>query len=563
MARGFSFKNRSSSNSAPPLIFGICWTAFSSIFVVVGLMGTLNEGKLQAWDEVPCMIEKFEITASKKDDPPFRPDVLFYYELGGRKHEGTKLWREKEGVDEYEDLGELREALWSNLEATCRVNPDDSSEAVLIIDQNSIWGGLAFAAFGGGFVLVGVGLIVSSIKGKKAAKAKSAEKEDGFGGLLGCGFFGIFAVAGLGIFFGFVVPSAVTYFNMKSWVETPAEVIWSRVQSHSSDDGTTYSVDIFYKYRFDGREFRSNRWGVAGGSSSGRSGKEEVVKGHPRGKQIICYVDPDEPWRAVVTRDLGWSALFALFPLPFMAVGLGGLWYTFIRKPKKEAAAKSEGVSKLRVPMDGAKEGSKAAPKVGGKRRGRVLGFIGSIFIAAFWNGITSVFVVIAWKGWQKGNPEWFLLIFIIPFVLIGVGLILHVPYRLLAIFSPVYDMSWGDDDLMPGDRVRVSWKRVGGGGQPRRLTIWLIGQEEATYRRGSNTSTAKSVFHEAKLFETETPQMMPSGTCDLVIPADAVPSFSAAHNKLRWFLKLNADVPLRPDVSDEHELDVGKGGER
>lgn len=563
MARGFSFRNRSSSSSGPPLIFGIIWTAFSSIFVVIGLMGTLNEGKLQDWDEVPCMIERFEITASKKDDPPFRPDVLFYYEHGGGRHEGTKLWREKEGVDEYEDLSELREKLWSDLEVTCRVNPDDSGEAVLLVDQSSIWGGLAFALFGGGFVLVGVGLIVSSIKGKKAVKAKTAEKEDGFGGLLGCGFFGIFAMAGLGIFFGLVVPSGVTYFSMKSWVETPAEVIWSRVQSHSSDDGTTYSVDIFYNYRFDGREFRSNRWGLAGGSSSGRRSKEEVVRAHPRGKQITCYVDPDEPWRAVVMRDLGWSALFALFPLPFMAVGLGGLWCTFIRKPKKEAAAKSGKVSKLRVPMNEAKVGSKAVPKVGGKRRGRVFGFIALIFLAAFWNGITSVFVVIAWKSWQKGNPEWFLTIFLVPFVLIGAGLIGHGFYRFLAIFSPIYDVSWGDDDLMPGDRVRVSWRRVGGGGQPQRLTIWFLGQEEATYQRGSSTSTAKSVFHEAKLFETDKPQMMSAGTCDLMIPVDAVPSFSGAHNKLRWLVKLKAEVPWRPDVSDEHELEVGKGGAR
>lgn len=540
----------------PLLIFGIIWTAFSSIFVVVGLKGALNEGKVQGWEEVPCAIEKFEITASKKNDPPFRPDVVFTYDHGGGKREGTKLWQDKEGVDEYEDLSELREKLWSDLDATCRVNRENSDEAVLIMDQSSIWGGLGFAAFGGGFVLVGVGLIVAAIKGKNKAKAKSAKNEEGMGGLLGCGFFGVFAVAGLGIFFGVVVPGAVTYFKMKGWEETSAEVIWSRVQSHSSDDGTTYSVDVFYKYRVGDREFRSNRWDVTGGSSSGRSGKAEVMKAHPKGKKFVCFVDPDEPWRAVVHRKLGWWGLFGLFPLPFIAVGVGGLWYTFIHKPKKESGSKSEGVSKLRVPMDEVRP----KEKVGRKLRGRVLGFIGSIFLAAFWNGITSVFVVIAWKGWQKGDPEWFLIIFMIPFVLIGAGLILHVPYRLLAIFSPIYDVNWGDDDLSPGDRVRVSWKRVGGGGRPRRFTIWMVGQEEATYRRGTNTSTAKSVFHEVKLFETEKPQMMPAGVCDLVIPADAVPSFSGEHNKIRWFLRLKADVPWRPDVNDEHELEIGNG---
>ena len=510
------------------------------------------------------MVEKFEITASKKQDPPFRPKVVYTYDHGGQKRTGTKLWREKKGVDEYEDLAELREKFWSNLDVSCRVNPEDSNESVLIMDKNSLWGGLAFAVFGGGFVVVGLGLITASIKGRKAAKsvsAKSSKKSDEMGGLLGCGFFGVFAVAGLGIFFGLVVPQAISYFDMKGWVETPAEVIWSRVKSHSGDDGTTYSVDVFYKYQFGDRQFRSNRWNVVGGSSSGRDSKQEAVKAHPRGKQFVCYVNPDEPWRAVANRKLGWWALFALFPLPFMAVGLGGLWYTFVRKPKKEGSAKSgAGVtaSKLR-------SAPKQKEKVGGKRRKRVLGFFGAVFIAVFWNGIVSVFVGIAWKGWQKGQPEWFLTIFMIPFVLIGTLLIWNMFYQFLAIFSPVYELEGFDEELAPGDRVRLSWQRVGGGGQPRKFSIWLIGQEEATYRRGTNTSTATSVFHEEILFETETRQMMPNGTCDLVIPEDAVPSFAGEHNKLRWFVRLVADVPWRPDVSDDHELEVGnpKGGTR
>ncbi|MEP4077864.1 DUF3592 domain-containing protein [Haloferula sp.] len=554
------YRDKVRRGNGPPLVFGIFWTAFSSIFVVVGLWATFGESKVKGWDEVPCQIETFEITASKKLDPPFRPDVEFSYNHGGRNRVGTALWREKEGVEDYDELAELREELWSNLEVSCRVNPEDSEEAVLIMDQESIWFGLAFAAFGGGFVLVGVGLIVSSLKKKKAKTAVSSKKDGEMGGLLGCGFFGVFAFAGLGIMFGMVVPKAFTYFKMKSWEEAPAEVIWSRVKSHSSDDGTTYSVDVFYKYQVGDRVFRSNRWNLVGGSSSGRSGKQAAVKAHPRGKKFVCYVDPDEPWRAVVDRKLGWAALFALFPLPFIAVGVGGLWYTFVRKPKKALTAKSgDGSPKVgTVP-----EGKSPSPSGVGRRK-RIWNFVGSVLIAAFWNGIVSVFLVIAWKEWKGGDPQWFLIIFLIPFVLIGTFLLLNVPYRLLAIFSPVYQLTWGDEQIAPGDRVRLSWRRSGGGGRPRRLTVWLIGQEEATYRRGSNTSTATSIFHEDKLFETETPQMMPAGTCDLAIPDDGVPTFTGEHNKIRWIVRLVADVPWRPDVSDEHDLEIGstKGGE-
>ncbi|MGB6223615.1 DUF3592 domain-containing protein [Haloferula sp.] len=553
-----------SNGSGCLLVFGILWTLFSSVFVVLGVRESVGEGKVQGWDEVPCQIERFEIKASKKKDPPFRPDVLFRFQYGGKEQVGTKLWREKEGVEEYEDLAEIREEMGSNQQASCRVNPDQPEEAVLLVDQEGIWGGLFFAVFGGVFVMVGIGMIIGAIKDRKSVKlAKSAKSVSGgkkaeLGGVLGLGFFGIFAVAGLGILMGLVVPKAKAYLQMKSWVETPAEVIWSRVLSHSSDDGTTYSVDVFYKYQFDGKEYRSNRWNVVGGSSSGRSGKQEVVRAHPRGATFVCFVNPDEPWRAVAKREVGWAGLFVLFPLPFLAVGFGGLYYTLVRKPKKEESARSEG-RRLRQEQE---TRLIETPQRTSSRRRRVWAFVAALFMALFWNGIVSIFVGIAWKSWQRGDGEWFLTIFLIPFVLIGLFLIVHVPYRLMAIFSPVYDLDWGDGALAPGDRVRLSWKRTGGSGRPRKFSIWLVGQEEATYRRGTRTSTATSVFHEANLFETETPLMMPSGACNLVIPEDGVPGFKGEHNKIRWFIRLVADVPWRPDVSDEHELEVGNPAE-
>lgn len=536
------------------IVFGVIWTLFSSIFVVVGLGLFWKSEKVRGWEEVPCEIERFEILDDPDADPPFTVDLVFRFRSDGSWREGTRLRNEEgSGDGDFDDLARLRAELISQ-EATCRVNPDDPTDAVLTAGGEGTWGGLFFAAFGGFFVLVGVGLILGALRSGKASKAKSSSSEDGeMGGLLGFGFFGIFAAAGVGMFFGLIVPKGIDYFAMKGWVETPAEVLWSRVRSHSDDDGTTYSADVFYRYRFEGRDYRSNRRGVMGGSSSGRASKQRFVDAHPAGASIVCYVDPDDPNRAVLERRLGWWALFALFPLPFAAIGLGGLWWMFVGRKRKARKAGTRSTGKV---ID-SESGEDELVTKGGSVGRRLLGLLGAILLAAFWNGIVSVFVWQAQKEWQRGGSPWFLTIFLIPFVLIGIGLIIHIFYRFFAIFSPRYAVSIGNRHLTPGAGTTVSWRREGGGGEPRRLSWWLVGREEATYRRGTDTRTDTAIFFERSLFDTQTRLMMPKGEVELSLPADAVPSFRGRHNKVRWFLLLHADVPGRPDVRDEYEVDV------
>lgn len=550
MSLRFKGSGGKTSGKGCGLLFGIGWTLFSSIFVVVGIGVFWNSEKVRAWDELPCVIDRFEIAAEADADPPFTADLVYRYRVDGRWIEGTKLRNSESGEDDYEDLHELREEILAG-EPTCRVNPDDPGESVLLAGGAESWFGLVFAAFGGCFVLVGIGLITGMLRGEKSRQAKSASEETKMGGLLGCGFFGLFAAAGVGMFAAMVVPKAIEYLAMQSWQEVPAEVIWSRVRSHSSDDGTTYSADVFYRYDFEGKEYRSNRRGLIGGSSSGRSGKQEFVRQHPPGKSVVCYVDPDQPWRATLERKLGWWALFALFPVPFAAIGLGGLWWTFFGSKAKERKARS-GSGKT----EAAPEDPGLVTKSGSVGR-RVLHVFGALALAAFWNGIVSVFVWQVREGWQKGESPWFLTLFMIPFVLVGLGLIAHVFYRIFAIFSPRYRVAIDQRRLPPGGKTVLSWEREGGGGTPRRLSLWLIGREEATYRRGTNTTTDTAIFHETPLFETEDRMTMPTGRVEVKVPGDAVPSFRGQHNKVRWFVLLLADVPGRPDVRDEYEIEV------
>lgn len=550
---------------------GVFWALFSSIFVVVGLGMSWKAYTVSGWDKIPCEIVRFEIADDRKQDPVFRPDLEYRYVVDGRNYTGTRLWPERKGSDDYEDLAELREALAQGPEgplvspagvsAECRVNPADPSESSLFgKGGGEIVGGLVFALFGAFFVLIGIGIVVGGRKATAPQARSEPSRSEGHPAVVFV-FFLIFGLAGLGVFAGLVVPKAVEWVSMRGWKATDAEVIWSRVARHSDSDGTTYSVDLFYRYHFRGKQHRSNRYSLIGGSSSGRSGKEEVVRAHPPGSALTVFVDPDKPWRAVVKRDAGWGALLALFPLPFMAVGFGGMVWYFRRR--------NEGVTVSR-PRGGRAAAVKArqAPvpavtgewiKIGGTRWAA---FIFLTIFALFWNGIVSFGVRDAWSGLSNSSGIGRIFggglgLFMIPFVLIGIGLAMGALYCLAALFAPRYEVKIGAGRMVPGKSAPIQWRRAGGHGQPRDFLLMLIGREEATYSQGTSTSTARSVFHEQVLFETTVPLSMVQGRVDLTIPDDAVPTFHGKHNKIRWLLRIRATVPRLPDLNDEREITV------
>jgi hypothetical protein len=556
------------------VVFGVVWTAFSSIFVGVGLWSVGKTFSAGNWDRVPCVIERFEIAADPAKDPPFQADLVFHYQVEGRDYTGTRLWPEKKGEDQYEDLAEIRESLGQGPEgpldslkgmaAECWVNPADPGDAALKTGgKGQVLFGLLFAGFGGLFMLIGIGMIGGGLSGKSV---KTSRSDAGKGEAPGCViivFFLMFGLSGLGLFCGLMLPKAFEWLAMRGWQETPATVIWSRVVEKDGDDGSTYAVDLFYRYTFEGREFRSNRYSLIGGSSSGSAAKREVVRGHPPGSALTVFVDPKQPRRAIVRRDPGWWGLFFLFPLPFMAVGFGGLWWYFKKRNQGVSVSGSRPRGGQAVAARARHQPAPAVAgewiEVGGKRW---VAFIVLVVFALFWNGIISFGVRDAWSGLSNNSGIGRLFggglgLFMIPFVLVGIGLVIAALYSFAAVFAPRYELKIGEGRLEPGKSVAVHWRRAGGRGQPRDFTLLLVGREEATYSQGSSDSTAKSVFHERVLFETTVPLAMDQGRVDLSIPGDAVPTFHGKHNRIRWLLYLRATVPRLPDLKDEREIVV------
>jgi hypothetical protein len=90
-----------------------------------------------------------------------------------------------------------------------------------------------------------------------------------------------------------------------------------------------------------------------------------------------------------------------------------------------------------------------------------------------------------------------------------------------------------------------------------RDLRLFLEGREEATYARGTSTCTDKKTFRRIDVACFTSPADMRSGRCQVALPADAVPSFKSAHNRIVWSLRVEGSIPRWPDLKDEFEIQV------
>ncbi|MEM7625750.1 MAG: hypothetical protein AAF333_08980 [Planctomycetota bacterium] len=189
--------------------------------------------------------------------------------------------------------------------------------------------------------------------------------------------------------------------------------------------------------------------------------------------------------------------------------------------------------------------------------KSRLAGLVATIGIALFWNGIVSVFLVQVFGG----NAPWFLGLFMIPFVLVGLGLLLAVVYTLLALSNPVMELTFEPRVVALGQPLRLDWSLSGKAERIQKLTVTVEGLERATYIRGTDTITDEHTFFEHTLYEAESldPRnpMAREHTATLDLPAGTMHSLDAPNNKIVWRVKVHGDIPRWPDVKDEYEFAV------
>lgn len=552
----------------------IIGTLFFSVFFFMGLFFEVMIVKQTArnlatlsWSQTEATILASATQPPRRsdDDPTFH--VRYTYVAGGDQRESSRYTRDA-AAPETQDAYQLAARYTPGTRTPCWVNPQDPTEAVLHRKSPFValivLFPLIFIAVGGGGIWA-VWLRQKKPAADTALTAPISNKKDTSRkthlGMIG--FFSIFLLVGLSVGYGFFIRPVIQIATARNWTAVPCEILSSRVKTHSDSDGSTYSVDVVYRYTYQNRNYTANRYHFFSGSSSGYEGKAAAVRQYPAGTQRTCYVDPADPSSAVLNREFTSAMWFGLLPLIFALVGGGGIYATLRGKipgttasmtPRRQLTSTG---SRLNISNAGTDNFERSGPCTLAPATSPKAKLIGLVVMALFWNGIVSVFLF---------NQTWsgiglFMALFLIPFVAVGLGLIGGVFYQGMALFNPRPHITVSRDAAHPGETIEVSWELVGRTDRVTRLQLSLEGREEATYRRGTDTVTDKETFARIQLLDTTNPIALHAGSAHLQIPAGAMHSFKAPNNKIVWTLKLHGAIPRWPDVKEEFPYEIAPGG--
>jgi len=527
-----------------------CATLFFSVFALVGLVFTafivnasFEIARTYFWDRTDCTIEASSV---RKSGDSFDLDVRYSYRVQGRSFTGTRF---RGGMSPSMDAGDAeraRDRYAPGTGAVCYVDPSVPQESIL--ERGSLWL-LLIILFPLIFVAIGVGGIIGIWRAKPAgAKAISEKHRSGVSAALGLRLFGlVFMLVGGGLLYVMLIRPTLKEATATKWPTVPCEITSSGLGSHRGSKGsTTYSVEIRYHYEFRSKEYTGSRYNFDTGSSSSREWRSKVVAQHPPGRKTVCFVNPEDPYEAVLSTAASSDRWFGLIPAVFLIVGL----FVFFKAPAMGAAKRGTGTA-ANTAVPAPLRGSTGGPVELKPSVARMAGCITMLIIALFWNGIVWTILL------NMGRGETFGRIFLSIFALIGVGLIGAVVYQFLALFNPRPVLTANSTAIPLGGTLEVQWRFTGNVRRLRRLCISLDGREEATCRRGTTTTTDRIVFANLTVAETTDRGAMAGGNARLTIPAELMHTFTAPNNKIVWTLRVAGDIPKWPDVSAEFPISV------
>jgi hypothetical protein len=187
--------------------------------------------------------------------------------------------------------------------------------------------------------------------------------------------------------------------------------------------------------------------------------------------------------------------------------------------------------------------------------------FVAVVCLTLFWNGLVSVFVWHGIAAARTGDHDGFILLFLLPFVLIGLGLIYAVARQFLVLFNPRLHMTLTPGELTLGRSAYLQWRLGSGGKGVRRVKITLQGREERDTWSGKNHRTWTETFLTLPVADSaESAEIEAGGSASFVPPARNQPSLREQDHRIIWVIHAHCDIAGWPDSDDDYEVVVRAG---
>ena len=375
----------------------------------------------------------------------------------------------------------------------------------------------------------------------------------------------------LALFFG-AIPLVIGVVFL-AWSVT---TLWKHIESYTVYETGTCTIeskrlvegDDTYRPHFefavrtqDGERYSASGYSVDTSTSSGRSGKEAILARFEIGESYTCWYRPDQPTQAVLTRNFPWLALVPMaFGLPAFLIGvfvIMGLIQGMRKQSNAEknppktpisSEAKATQTSPAALSEGGKKdpealrnEASQQIPSA--KRRRSSSGNQDFVRLTAdslpykadAIDVVGSLFALISFGGFVMSGFHVGKTVFILTVVL-WILFSWRMKKRQSSIPKHVV-VELSQATLWLGSKATI---RVYREDKPksRAFQLRLQGKEKIFYRSGTDTNVEEKIFHERPLNASQE-------TVEIVIPSDAVPSFTAPNNRIQWnvLVEVNAGI--------------------
>lgn len=363
------------------------------------------------------------------------------------------------------------------------------------------------------------------------------------------------------------------------FVETTCEILERRVVEEGQPASLRYRPEFHIRYEVGGHTYQVWTYELPRLSTTDLPASEALISQFEVGRRYPCWYDPFDPAQAVLVREYNLFAwLLLLLPASFIVLGGGGLVYTLLNwgKSAERRSAWAQRAAEL-DPFHDERAIADKFPNLPGLENltnspGTRLAYrlpsatpswklIGTLLLCLFWNGTVAVFSIIAVKSYADHEPEWFLTIVLVPFVFVGIGLAVLVIRQLLAMTAAGPTIVEIDrHPLRPGGRYRLFFAQAGRLAFES-LSVWLVCDEEAVYRQGTNVrSESRRVYsgqvarHERFVVKPEKPF---EAECEFEVPHTAMHSFKSEHNAISWKLLVSGDVVEWPALERAYFVTV------
>jgi len=389
------------------------------------------------------------------------------------------------------------------------------------------------------------------------------------------GLFGL-VFAGFGVaflLFAYVIPQLKSR-EAQDWPKAECKILAAKWKVHHGEDSDTYSIDFRYEFEVDNQRHEGTRFSFAN-SSGPKSEASRQRKLYPAGTKRTCYYDASDPSNCVLDRDnsniQGYSLIWIL-PTVFALIGLSVSLASFFGWGFKKGDSISGNASvpgsipsslhtgaasaSMNLAAD-ATDQNWSEPRKLKPQNSRLGTLIFLIIFGSIWNGVLSLFFFngelfqnFDWSNWLFG-------LFLVPFVLVGIGVALATIHSFIGLFNPTVEIAFSSAAVQLGSNVDIAWEVQGKAERISKLSLEIQGRQSATYRRGTDTVTDVETFEIIPLATVTDFNEMAFGNRSIEIPIDTMHTFEASHNSIKWFVVVHGDIPWSPDINENYEFRV------